>query len=62
VKKRAPKVTDPLQRDCTACGALVGKPCLNVGKNGNPIPLVPRASRLVHADRIEPPTRKGSHA
>jgi hypothetical protein len=50
VKKRA-KATDPFRNACTACGALVNEPCNTVGKNQ--IPLVSRASRLVHATRLQ---------
>lgn len=53
MKKRAPKVSDPLLRDCPACGVAAGKGCNAITKNGEPLPMLPRASRLVHADRLE---------
>lgn len=41
---------DPLLRACTACGAAAGKGCDTRGRND--LPLVHRASRLVHAVRL----------
>lgn len=51
-KNRA-AVDDPHKRACSACGARVDEACKTVGKNGKPLPRVPRASRLVHAARLE---------
>lgn len=60
-KKRTAGAGDPLLRDCPSCGVLAGQGCKATTKNGQPLPLKPIASRLVHADRIEPP-KKGTHA
>lgn len=46
------KTFDPLTRDCAACGALVGKGCINVGNDGSDL-RIPYATRLVHAARLE---------
>jgi len=50
-RKRKIKGTDPLLRACTACGAPIGEGCRNVGNDARP--LVVRATRLVHAARLE---------
>lgn len=50
-RKRRRAVDDPFKRDCTACGARVNEPCRALDKHSKP--LVSRATRLVHADRLE---------
>lgn len=50
-RKPRRNVDDPLLRDCPACGARKGQGCNTVGKNSKP--LITRATRLVHADRLE---------
>lgn len=60
MKRKQIKAADPLLRGCAACGALIGQGCRTV--LGDARPLVPYASRLVHADRIEQPAPKGTHA
>lgn len=47
---RKRKGSDPFDRECPACGADKGKPCTAIGKDHR---LISRATRLVHADRIE---------
>ena len=50
-RKRTTKSEDPFRNPCMACGADVGKPCDTTGKNSRP--LVSKATRLVHAARLE---------
>jgi hypothetical protein len=52
-KKQRTAATDPLLRACTACGALIGQGCYTVGRDGKQLPRITRASRLVHAARLE---------
>lgn len=49
-RKRIAKADDPLLRPCTACGARKGEGCRTNVKDSK---LVSRATRLVHADRLE---------
>lgn len=53
VKKRRAAATDPLLNACTSCGAGIGQGCATVGKDGKPLTRITRASRLVHAARLE---------
>jgi len=52
-KKQRTAATDPLLNPCTACGVGIGEGCRTVGKNGTPLPRITRATRLVHAARLE---------
>jgi hypothetical protein len=52
-RPRTKNVRDPLLEACSACKAGVGEPCKSVDKDGAPLALAPRASRLVHAARLE---------
>lgn len=58
--KRKTRHEDPLRHACTACAAAVGEPCRAVGRDSKP--LVSRATRLVHADRINQPHPEGPNA
>lgn len=49
-RKPKPKAPDPLLRACTACGARIGEGCRYTADHK---PLLPRATRLVHAARLE---------
>lgn len=51
--KRRRAVTDPHIRCCPACAAGIGEGCRTVVKDGKALSRVPRASRLVHAARLE---------
>jgi hypothetical protein len=50
-RKRATKSEDPFRFPCSACGARVGRPCNTLGNDSKP--LVSKATRLVHAARLE---------
>jgi len=50
-RKRTRKAADPFLHACTTCGAEVGKPCITEGNDHKPLAL--RATRLVHAARLE---------
>lgn len=50
-RKRKPKSgDDPFKRACS-CGAGIGEGCRITGNNSKP--LITRATRLVHADRLQ---------
>lgn len=50
-RKRSTKSEDPFLNPCTACGAEVGGPCITEGNDHKP--LTSKATRLVHAARLE---------
>jgi hypothetical protein len=54
VSRARKNADDPLRRACPACGAAAGAGCKdNAIKEGSRLSLIPRATRLVHAARLE---------